>query len=186
MTREEAIEMIRDDVKKHHDYLSSQYRKCLKMAIEALEQEPCEDAISRREAITLPVMPKEHREYQTYNLDDVYEQGWFDLQKCIEELPSAQPDEKRTKERTKTHACDLISRQAAIDACLKLSEARRKWDTAEGRAEMRGIDAVMCAIHDLPSAQSDLETKILAAGYEGKELRIYIGGRLFGVRELAQ
>ena len=50
------------------------------------------DLISRQAAIALPVMPKEHREYQTYNLDDVYEQGWFDLQKCIEELPSAQPD----------------------------------------------------------------------------------------------
>ena len=53
---------------------------------------PTNDCISRQAAITLPVMPKEHREYQTYNLDDVYEQGWFDLQKCIEELPSAQPE----------------------------------------------------------------------------------------------
>ena len=48
------------------------------------------DLISRQDAITLPVMPKEHREYQTYNLDDAYEQGWFDCQKSIEELPSAQ------------------------------------------------------------------------------------------------
>lgn len=49
------------------------------------------DLISRKAAITLPVMPKEHREYQTQNLDDAYEQGWFDLQTCIEKLPSAQP-----------------------------------------------------------------------------------------------
>jgi len=47
------------------------------------------DYISRQAAITLPVMPKEHREYQTYNFDDAYEEGWFDLQKCIEGLPSA-------------------------------------------------------------------------------------------------
>ena len=33
----------------------------------------------------------------------------------IDALPSAQP-EKRTEERTETHACDLIDRQAAIDA----------------------------------------------------------------------
>lgn len=33
----------------------------------------------------------------------------------IKKLPSAQPEE-HTNERTKTHACDLISRQAAIDA----------------------------------------------------------------------
>lgn len=31
-----------------------------------------------------------------------------------------------------------------------------------------------------------LEDKILAIGYTGKEGRIYIGGRLFAVRELAQ
>ena len=50
------------------------------------------DLISRQAAITLPVMPKEHREYQTFNLYDAYEQGWNDLQKCIELLPSAHPE----------------------------------------------------------------------------------------------
>lgn len=48
------------------------------------------DLINRQAAITLPVLPKEYREYQTSNLDDAYEQGWNDLQKCIESLPSAQ------------------------------------------------------------------------------------------------
>jgi hypothetical protein len=32
-----------------------------------------------------------------------------------EQLPSVQPEE-RTEERTETHACDCVSRQAAIDA----------------------------------------------------------------------
>ena len=31
-----------------------------------------------------------------------------------QEVPSVQP-EKRTEERTETHACDLISREVAID-----------------------------------------------------------------------
>ena len=53
------------------------------------EEEATSDLISRKEATTIPVMPKEHREYQTMNLDDAYEQGWLDYQKCIEELPSA-------------------------------------------------------------------------------------------------
>lgn len=52
------------------------------------------DLISRQEATTIPVMPVEYREYQTMNLDDAYEQGWFDLQKCIEELPYAEPETK--------------------------------------------------------------------------------------------
>lgn len=37
-----------------------------------------------------------------------------------------------------------------------------------------------------PSAQPDIVEKILAAGKEWEEVRIYIGGRLFAVRELAQ
>ena len=42
------------------------------------------DLIDRREAISIPVLPSEYRKYQTMNLDDAYEQGWYDLQKCIE------------------------------------------------------------------------------------------------------
>ena len=48
------------------------------------------DLISRQAAITIPVTPKEDREYQTFNLDDAYEQAWDDLQKRIEQLPSAE------------------------------------------------------------------------------------------------
>lgn len=48
------------------------------------------DLIDRQAAITLPFTSKEDREYQTYNLDDAYELGWLDYQKCIEDLPSAE------------------------------------------------------------------------------------------------
>lgn len=46
MNREEAIQKIQNDLKLHHDYLSSDYRKSLRMAIEALQQPEivrCED-----------------------------------------------------------------------------------------------------------------------------------------------
>lgn len=49
-----------------------------------------DDLISRQAAITLPFTSKEDREYQTHNLDDAYELGWLDYQKCIENLPSAE------------------------------------------------------------------------------------------------
>ena len=49
------------------------------------------DLISRQAATSIPVMPKEHRQYQTMNIDDAYELGWYDLQDCIEALPSAEP-----------------------------------------------------------------------------------------------
>lgn len=52
---------------------------------------------------------------------------------------------------------DYISRNAALDAAVKLAEARRRWGTSEGQAEIRGIDALMCAIEDLPSADAQPE-----------------------------
>lgn len=45
-----------------------------------------------REGVTNPVLPVAHRKYQTENLDDAYELGWLDCQKCIEELPSEQQE----------------------------------------------------------------------------------------------
>lgn len=60
------------------------------------------DLISRQAATTIPVMPKEHRHYQTNNLDDAYEQGWADLQECIENLPPVQQEDgwlERNKDR---------------------------------------------------------------------------------------
>lgn len=48
---------------------------------------------------------------------------------------------------------DLISRQSAIDALIELSVQRDEWDSKEGFAQKRGIDAAICAIEDLPSAE---------------------------------
>ena len=47
---------------------------------------------------------------------DAHYPDWYASK--IRALPSAQPEE-RTEKRTETHACDLISRQAAIDAVSK-------------------------------------------------------------------
>lgn len=45
--------------------------------------------IEKEAAITIPVLPKEHREYQTFNLDDAYENGWYDALECVEKIPLA-------------------------------------------------------------------------------------------------
>lgn len=37
----------------------------------------------------LPELPKEYRHYQTDNLDDAYEQGWYDALCCLEHIPAA-------------------------------------------------------------------------------------------------
>ena len=76
---------------------------------------------------------------------------------------------------------DLISRQAAIDA---LADMHCKSDE-DGYVWIIRSDA-WARIDALPSAQPEFEKKIKEIGYTGKEGQIYIGGRLFGVRELAQ
>ena len=37
----------------------------------------------------LPELTKEYRNYQTDNLDDAYEQGWYDAICCLEHIPAA-------------------------------------------------------------------------------------------------
>ena len=57
----------------------------------------------------------------------------------LKKLPSAEP-EKRTEERTETHACDCISRQAALDC---VSNSLVAWEAYE-------------AIEALPAAQPEI------------------------------
>ena len=45
--------------------------------------------IKRESAMLLPELPKEYRHYQTDNLDDAYEQGWYDALCCLEHIPAA-------------------------------------------------------------------------------------------------
>ena len=45
--------------------------------------------IEREAAMLLPELPKEYRNYQTDNLDDAYEQGWYDALCCLEHIPAA-------------------------------------------------------------------------------------------------
>lgn len=93
------------------------------------------DLIERQATITLPVMPKEYREYQTFNLDDAYEQGWNDLQKCIESLPSAQPEIIRCGECVH-HVDNFFCRKANHhtsngDDCMSVFGAERRTDESD-------------------------------------------------------
>ena len=45
--------------------------------------------IEREAAVTVLMLPKEHREYQTFNLDDAYEQGWYDALDNLVNIPAA-------------------------------------------------------------------------------------------------
>ena len=102
------------------------------------------DPIDRQAAIDLI---SQHTFYDDYD----------DTDKCslldgLRELPSAQP-EKRTEERTETHACDCINRQAAIDKVDRIVKVNHLnpdmvWFTPNG---------VKTLMEDLPSAEPDDE-----------------------------
>lgn len=67
---------------------------------------------------------------------------------------------KRTNKRTETHACDLISRQAAVDAICKACANGDNYVNCRDRdIKSRWCDNIT-ALRDLPSAQPDLITTI--------------------------
>lgn len=87
-------------------------------AISLIRPEPCEDAISRQAAITIPIPPKWNRKYLTTNLDDAYELGWDDCQKCVEALPAAQPEQLQDN----CEGCyykDRIGYQLLCESCAR-------------------------------------------------------------------
>ena len=73
---------------------------------------------------------------------------------------------------------DTISRAAALDFIDSMNWCDEISDEA--------FKKITIHLENLPSAQTELENKIRAIGYTGREGRIYIGGRLFSIRELAQ
>ena len=93
---------------------------------------------------------------------------------AIGNLPSVQP-EKRTEERTKTHACDCIERQAAIDAVKKntfrltFAEEQNCEGHVAWSAEAVYSDVMEGALLELPSAQ-------LGQRYTNEELMIFQHG----------
>ena len=86
MTREKAIEMIQNDMKLHHDYLSGAYRQALNMAIKALKAMD-EDLIRRQDALNcFHAWIDKHGDVQ--EPDDMAEY------RAIENLPSVMEDEE--------------------------------------------------------------------------------------------
>ena len=72
MTNKEAIAMIRNDIKLHHDYLSGEYRKALGMAIKALEAQdwiPCSERLPEKDGDYLVTYEKGYA--SDYGLDPI-------------------------------------------------------------------------------------------------------------------
>ena len=122
MDTKEAIKELEDLTVDYGDRNEEQIARldeAIDMAMEALRNLPNRlrqaiDTISRRAAIDAL-----DKRFDSIPMEQTTE--ILLLRKDLRELPSAQPEE-RTEERTETHACDLISRQAAIDAVYKCAD----------------------------------------------------------------
>ena len=114
-----------------------------------------DDTISRKAAIDAILavtgnssVRELYEHVQEHELSDMWSGGVNAAIDIIIAVPSAQP-EKRTEERTETHACDLISRQAAIDALDKRFDSIPMEQTTEILLLRKDLRA-------LPSAQPEV------------------------------
>ena len=109
------------------------------------------DLIDRQAAIEgiLEFMPQKPNDDASI-AEQVNYSAWCCALNCAEAfvrtMPPAQP-EKRTEERTETHSCDCISRQAAIDALC--DEYCGGWQDCKHYPKCENLKA----IQSLPSAQ---------------------------------
>ena len=132
-----------------------------------------DDLISRQAAIDA-LMEKDKKLRNINWYDKPYAEGECrgidEALSIISNLPSAQP-EKRAEERTETHACDLVERQAAIDALHMHLMYRMGTDSNKKRLDEW--------INNLPSVQPEHDyKKAFSVACE-----LLIGANLFGTTE---
>ena len=112
MTREEAIKMLKSKMDGHTD-TSYEWAETVRMAVKALEQEPCEDAISRAEVLDL-CDSKDHEYKVTHFKEDVEclppvypKQNLDKIRAEIESLSNANP--------SYWHSGDMVDREDVLD-----------------------------------------------------------------------
>ena len=96
MTREEAIICLKGIKNYGRDTFTKQtncdWQVCLDMAIEALEQEACEDCVSRQ-----AIFENRKRVYERYVSTDNEKAMMEEIARLDEELPSVQPGRTKAK-----------------------------------------------------------------------------------------
>lgn len=108
MTNDKAAKLLHRIVDEQFDGIhGDERREALSMAVRALSGDG--DTISRQQAIDAL-----DKHIDTFDaIDTNYLCGLRTAMSILKEMPSAQPETH--DKRTETHACDLISRQQAID-----------------------------------------------------------------------
>lgn len=96
MTREEKLHWLNVEIQTWENDCQSKHpiKEALYAARKALEQEPCEDAVSRKSVIT------------------IIQNHWWncrDIDKLVNELPSVTPQEPTTKKRLKADIVAMLT-----------------------------------------------------------------------------
>ena len=182
VTNKEAVRTLEAN---YPDACFEQLREAVDAAIEALTKEAwkeehpvspllqsskqdADDTISRKQAIDAILavtgnssVRELYEHVQEHGLSDMWSGGVNAAIDIIIAVPPVQP-EKRTEERTETHACDLIDRQAAIDAVKKntfrltFAEEQNCEGHVAWSAEAVYSDVMEGALLELPSAQPEI------------------------------
>jgi len=154
MTREEAINMLKSKMDGHTD-TSYEWAETVRMAIKALEQEPCEDAISRQ--AVLNVIEKEQ-----FKGDAISE---------IEKLSSVNPQLQENKQESYE---DTISRQAVLDALTKTSGIRG--DALKALYDLSPVTPQEPKIDVLNKIKAEIEEQKECRCFDDNDMYIYKTG----------
>ena len=127
-------------------------------SIPSVQPQACDDAISRDDAI-MAVKTGALSAATIFGRTDEGATAYYETVKAIKALPSAQPETH--DKRTETHACDLIDRQDAIDACCFGITHARAINVETGavvdlfEASNKELHKAIERIEALPSAQPE-------------------------------
>lgn len=83
------------------------------------------ECIDREAAMSVPVLPKEYRKYQTDNVDAVYENGWNDALNNLQNVPAADVVPKAVFEQMRWER-DTAVAQLREGYSVELGERRRQ------------------------------------------------------------
>ena len=107
MTNDEAITIIKKEFSEYRDTLSvyaKKRKKAFTMAIKALEQQPCEDAVSRTDVLDLTLM----------------KMGGKELYVAVYDLPPVTPQPKRGKWiEVEVHNCHATLKCSVCDRTIE-------------------------------------------------------------------
>ena len=118
MTREEAIDLLDNLIGMVEDNHNSDYDNALKMAIEALEQVPCDDVISRRATVQRLCKIADFMNEKRDGLGSPYVMAALFIQDNKDEFPCVTPQEPKTGHWVRHNTGHSIYYNCSLCGCV--------------------------------------------------------------------